>query len=120
MPTDPRALAGELYRAYHLGDVAESHPIRRAHDALLALVEECRVLQINLGANLQSGVQIARKYEVLLGLLRDANAELWERSLGEPECPHCGADDDAGEPHEPTCLIGRIDAALRGVEKPDA
>ena len=33
---DLRALASELHRVYHLADVDAGHPIRRAHDALLA------------------------------------------------------------------------------------
>jgi len=33
------ALAGELHRTYHLADVDPGHPIRRAHDALIAAAD---------------------------------------------------------------------------------
>lgn len=106
--TDPRSLASLIERTYGTASLPAGDPRRLAVDTLRALVEERRVLQINVGAALQSAVEIARKYEALLGLLREARDDVAEIAAQQ------------GKPHrirEYRQLLCVIDAALRGEEK---
>lgn len=76
--TDLRAIAARLHAAYHLGDVQPDHPIRAAHDALIqaaaerdALRERVRVVEVNLGAALETATSLAAERDATIRLLLD-------------------------------------------------
>lgn len=52
----------------------------------------------------------AAELDRLRALLHEAAEHIMTPGWVDGDCPICGAEED--EPHEPTCLIGRIDAAI--------
>lgn len=72
--------------------------------------EDARCMQVIRDA---IGAMLAER-ERLIELINEASAARWSCADEDGDCPDCGGEGD----HDPSCLLGSLDAVLDGIAPP--